>query len=65
MDMTRIAVLAALLAATACDKRNTDSPNIIEQTADDVGSEVDGAGDSVDDATEDVGETVTSAVGND
>lgn len=63
--MTRIAVALLVVALAACERRDTSSPNLIEQTADDVGGEVDGAGASAREAADDVDETVTSAVGND
>lgn len=65
MNLTRTALALLALTASACEKQGTNSPNLIEQTADDVGGEVDGAGESASEAADDVDESVTSAVGND
>jgi hypothetical protein len=65
MDITRFVIALVVLAVGACEKKDTQSPNIIEQTADDVGGEVDNAGETVHEAADDVDETVTTAVGND
>lgn len=63
--MTRVATTLLVLTLGACEKQGTTSPNLIEQTADDVGGEVDNAGESASGAADDVDESVTSAVGND
>lgn len=65
MDITRVAIVLVVLTGIGCEKKDTQSPNLIEQTADDVGGEIDGAGESAHEAADDVGESVTSAVGND
>jgi hypothetical protein len=64
MDMTRLAIVLVVLIAIGCEKKDTQSPNLIEQTADDVGREIDGAGASAHEAADDIDESVTSAVGN-
>lgn len=65
MDMTRVAITLLVLTSVGCEKKDTQSPNLIEQTADDVGGEIDGAGESAHEAADDVDESVTSAVGDD
>lgn len=55
-------VVAACIIATACEPRETNSPNVLEQTANDVEQEVDGAGETVEKVGDDVDTAASDAV---
>lgn len=56
-------VTLAFVVAPACERKNTDTPGLVEQTASDVETEIDQAGESVEGVADDVDETASDAVG--
>lgn len=54
-------LLVALALSTACSKNDGRSPGLIEGVANDVGNEIDGAGNSVDGVGKDVTNTLDGA----
>lgn len=60
--MNRAVFALACIIGTACEPRETNSPNVIEQTANDVEQEVDGAGESLEKTGDDIDTAATDVV---